>query len=129
MLLMKMKSISEKYLKCEVKNAVITVPAYFNDAQKRATKDVGMIAGLNVMRIINEPTAAAITYGFHDVFVGERSILVFDFGGGTFDVSALSVQKGKIVVKAVRGDMHLGGQDFDNIMLKYCVQKFNRKYK
>ncbi|GLJ47044.1 hypothetical protein SUGI_0993410 [Cryptomeria japonica] len=128
MLLEKMKTISEKYLQCEVKNAVITVPAYFNDAQKRATKNAGMLAGLNVMRIINEPTAAAITYGFHDAFSGERNIVVFDLGGGTFDVSVLSVQKGKIAVKAVRGDMHLGGQDFDNRMLNYCVQKFNRKY-
>ncbi|GLJ47059.1 hypothetical protein SUGI_0993580 [Cryptomeria japonica] len=129
MLLMKMQTISERYLKCEVKNAVITVPAYFNDAQKRATKDAGKIAGLNVMRIINEPTAAAITYGFHDVFTGERSVLVFDLGGGTFDVSVLSVQKGFIAVKAVRGDMHLGGQDFDNRMLNFCIQKFNTKYK
>ncbi|XP_057818610.1 heat shock cognate 70 kDa protein [Cryptomeria japonica] len=129
MLLMKMKTISESYLKCEVKNAFITVPAYFNDAQKRATKDASVIAGLNVMRIINEPTAAAITYGFHDVFTGERSVLVFDLGGGTFDVSVLSVQKGLIAVKAVRGDMHLGGQDFDNRMLNFCVQKFNTKYK
>ncbi|GLJ47061.1 hypothetical protein SUGI_0993600 [Cryptomeria japonica] len=121
MLLMKMKTISEKYLKREVKNVVITVPAYFNDAQKRATKDASMIAGLNVMRVINEPIAVAITYGFHDIFTGERRILVFDLGGGTFDVSFLSVQKGNIIVKAVRGDMHLGGQDFDNKMLKYCV--------
>ncbi|XP_057818655.2 heat shock cognate 70 kDa protein [Cryptomeria japonica] len=129
MLLMKMKTISERYLKYEVKNAVITVPAYFNDAQKRATKDAGKIAGLNVMRIINEPTAAAISYGFHDAFTGEKNVVVFDLGGGTFDVSVLSVQKGKIVVKAVNGDMHLGGQDFDNRMLNYCVQKFNTKYK
>ncbi|GLJ47056.1 hypothetical protein SUGI_0993550 [Cryptomeria japonica] len=108
MLLMKMKTISEKCLKSKVKNAVITVSAYFNDAQKRATKDASMIAGLNVMRVINEPMTAAITYGFHDVFTGERRILVFDLGAGTFDVSVISVQKGKIIVKAVRGDMHLG---------------------
>jgi L1 cell adhesion molecule like protein len=102
-----MKTISEKYIQCEVKNVVITVPAYFNDTQKREKKNVGKIVGLNVMRIINEPMAADITYGFHSVFTGERSILVFNLGGGTFDVSVLAVQKGKISVKAIRGELQL----------------------
>ncbi|KAH9299380.1 hypothetical protein KI387_031062 [Taxus chinensis] len=129
MLLHKMKAIADQYLKCDIKDAVITVPAYFNDSQKRATRDAGKIAGINVMRIINEPTAAAMTYGFSDAFTGKRTVLVFDLGGGTFDVAVLSVEKGKIAVKAVGGDMHLGGEDFDNRMLNFCVQHFNRKYK
>ncbi|XP_057815808.2 heat shock cognate 70 kDa protein [Cryptomeria japonica] len=129
MVLAKMKMTAEQYLKCDVKNAVITVPAYFNDSQKRATKDAGKIAGLNVMRIINEPTAAAITYGFVALDEEKRNILVFDLGGGTFDVSIATVERGKVEVKAVAGDMHLGGEDFDNRMLNYCVQSFNKKYK
>ncbi|XP_057846098.1 heat shock cognate 70 kDa protein isoform X1 [Cryptomeria japonica] len=129
MVLVKMKTIAEQYLQCGVKKAVITVPAYFNDSQKRATKDAGKIAGLDVMRIINEPTAAAITYGFDALEEGTRNILVFDLGGGTFDVSIVTVERGKVEVKAVGGDMHLGGGDFDNRMLNYCVQLFNKKYK
>ncbi|GLJ46844.1 hypothetical protein SUGI_0988190 [Cryptomeria japonica] len=129
MVLVKMKMIAEQYLQCGVKKAVITVPAYFNDSQKRATKDAGKIAGLDVMRIINEPTAAAITYGFDALEEGTRNILVFDLGGGTFDVSIVTVERGKVEVKAVGGDMHLGGGDFDNRVLNYCVQLFNKKYK
>ncbi|KAH9299567.1 hypothetical protein KI387_031249, partial [Taxus chinensis] len=128
MVLVKMKMVAEEYLKCDVENAVITVPAYFNESQKRATKDAGKIAGLNVMQIINEPTAAAITYGFNALKEETRNILVFDLGGGTFDVSIATVERGKIEVKAVAGDMHLGGEDFDNRMLSYCVQQFNKKY-
>ncbi|KAH9299559.1 hypothetical protein KI387_031241 [Taxus chinensis] len=128
MVLAKMKMVTEQYLECDVKDAVITVPAYFNDSQKRATKDAGKIAGLNVIRIINEPTAAAITYGFNSLKGEKRNILVFDLGGGTFDVSIATVERGKIEVKAVAGDMHLGGEDFDNRMLSHCVQQFNQKY-
>ncbi|KAH9299501.1 hypothetical protein KI387_031183 [Taxus chinensis] len=129
MVLIKMRMIAEQYLNCDVKNAVITVPAYFNDSQKRATKDAGKIAGLNVMRIINEPTAAAITYNFCGWKQEKRNILVFDLGGGTFDVSIVTVEGNKIEVKAVGGDMHLGGEDFDNRVVNFCVQEFNRKYK
>ncbi|GLJ09711.1 hypothetical protein SUGI_0114590 [Cryptomeria japonica] len=128
MVLMKMKTAAEQYLKCDVKNAVITVPAYFSDSQRKTTKDAGRIAGLNVMRIINEPTAAAITYGFSEAKEENKNILVFDLGGGTFDVSIVAVKRGKFDVKAVAGDAHLGGEDFDNRMLSYCAQKFN-KYK
>ncbi|GLJ47560.1 hypothetical protein SUGI_1004370 [Cryptomeria japonica] len=129
MVLVKMKMVAEQYLQCDVKNAVITVPAYFNDSQKRATKDAGKIARLNVMRIINEPTVAAITYSFALLGEEKRNILVFDLGGGTFEVSILTVERGMIEVKAVGGDMHMGGEDFDNNMLNYCVQQFNKKYK
>jgi len=104
-----MKEIAESYLGKEIKNAVVTVPAYFNDAQRQATKDAGTIAGLNVMRIINEPTAAAIAYGL-DKKDGERTILVYDLGGGTFDVSLLSIDDGVFEVLATNGDTHLGGQ-------------------
>ncbi|GLJ46845.1 hypothetical protein SUGI_0988220 [Cryptomeria japonica] len=129
MVLAKMKMMAEQYLQCDVKKAVITVPTYFNDSQKRATKDAGKIAGFDVMRIINEPTAAAITYGFDALQEGKRNVLVFDLGGGTFDVSIVTVERGKVEVKAVAGDAHLGGEDFDNRMLNYCVQMFNKKYK
>ncbi|XP_059069076.1 heat shock cognate 70 kDa protein-like [Cryptomeria japonica] len=129
MVLMKMKTIAEQYLQSEVKNAVITVPAYFSDSQRKMTKDAGRIAGLNVMRIINEPTAAAMTYGFGRSQEEKKHILVFDLGGGTFDVSIVVVQKGKFEVKAVGGEAHLGGEDFDNSMLAYCAQHFNKLYK
>jgi len=115
-----------------VKDAVITVPAYFSDSQRKATKDAAVIAGLNVIRIINEPTAAAIAYGFDSGVYSsneKNAILVFDLGGGTFDVSVLTVQNTQFEVKDVRGDMHLGGEDFDNRMLNYCVQRFMRKNK
>ncbi|GLJ09197.1 hypothetical protein SUGI_0103630 [Cryptomeria japonica] len=129
MVLMKMKTTAEQYLESEVKNAVITVPAYFSDSQRKMTKDAGRIAGLNVMRIINEPTAAAMTYGFGRAEEEKKHILVFDLGGGTFDVSIVVVQKGKFEVKAVGGEAHLGGEDFDNRMLGYCAQHFNKLYK
>lgn len=116
MVLVKMKEIAEAFLDKEVKNAVVTVPAYFNDSQRQATKDAGSIAGLNVLRIINEPTAAAIAYGLDKSSgsSGERNVLIFDLGGGTFDVSLLSIEDGIFEVKATAGDTHLGGEDFDN---------------
>jgi len=126
MVLMKMKEISEAYLGREVKNAVITVPAYFNDSQRQATKDAGVIAGLNVLRIINEPTAAAIAYGL-DKKGAEKNVLIFDLGGGTFDVSLLTIEEGIFEVKATAGDTHLGGEDFDNRMVEYFSQEFKRK--
>ncbi|KAH9625902.1 hypothetical protein KSS87_003416 [Heliosperma pusillum] len=133
MILVKMKEIAETYLGKEVKDAVITVPAYFNDAQRKATKDAGVIAGFNVERIINEPTAAAIAYGLDKKLTGynavTKNILVFDLGGGTFDVSLVTVQKDSFEVKAVSGDTHLGGGDFDTRLVSYLVEKFDRKYK
>jgi L1 cell adhesion molecule like protein len=126
MVLMKMKEISEAYLGREVKNAVITVPAYFNDSQRQATKDAGVIAGMNVLRIINEPTAAAIAYGL-DKKGAEKNVLIFDLGGGTFDVSLLTIEEGIFEVKATAGDTHLGGEDFDNRMVEYFTQEFKRK--
>jgi len=126
MVLMKMKEISEAYLGREVKNAVITVPAYFNDNQRQATKDAGVIAGMNVLRIINEPTAAAIAYGL-DKKGAEKNVLIFDLGGGTFDVSLLTIEEGIFEVKATAGDTHLGGEDFDNRMVEYFTTEFKRK--
>jgi L1 cell adhesion molecule like protein len=128
MVLTKMKEIAESYLGTDVKNAVITVPAYFNDSQRQATKDAGVIAGLNVLRIINEPTAAAIAYGL-DKKEGERNVLIFDLGGGTFDVSLLTIEEGIFEVKATAGDTHLGGEDFDNRLVDHFLQEFKRKYK
>merc|ERR1711871_627200 len=128
MVLMKMKEISEAYLGREVKNAVITVPAYFNDSQRQATKDAGVIAGLNVLRIINEPTAAAIAYGL-DKKGDERNVLIFDLGGGTFDVSLLTIEEGIFEVKATAGDTHLGGEDFDNRLVDFCVNEFKKKHR
>ncbi|GLD98821.1 hypothetical protein PINS_up015299 [Pythium insidiosum] len=128
MVLTKMKEIAEAYLGTTVKNAVITVPAYFNDSQRQATRDAGTIAGLNVLRIINEPTAAAIAYGL-DKKGGERNVLIFDLGGGTFDVSLLSIEEGIFEVKATAGDTHLGGEDFDNRLVDYFVAEFKRKHR
>ncbi len=128
MVLLKMKEIAEAYLGGEVKNAVITVPAYFNDGQRQATKDACTIAGLNVLRIVNEPTAAAIAYGL-DKKGGECNVLVFDLGGGSFDVSLLTIEDGVFDVKAVAGDTHLGGEDFDNRMVDYCMEEFKRKFR
>jgi heat shock 70kDa protein 1/2/6/8 len=119
----------EAYLGKEVKHAVITVPAYFNDSQRQATKDAGLIAGLNVLRIINEPTAAAIAYGLDKKASGERNILIYDLGGGTFDVSLLTIDDGIFEVKATAGDTHLGGEDFDNRLVSHVVQEFKRKHK
>lgn len=126
MVLGKMKKVAEEYLGKEVKNAVVTVPAYFNDAQRQATKDAGTIAGLNVMRIINEPTAAAIAYGLNKK--GEKNILVFDLGGGTFDVTLLTIDDGVFEVLATNGDTHLGGEDFDQRVMDYMMKLFKRKY-
>ncbi|KAJ0829514.1 putative Heat shock protein 70 family [Helianthus annuus] len=131
MILGKMKETAEAYLGKFVKNAVITVPAYFNDSQRQATKDAGTIAGLNVIRMINEPTAAAIAYGLDNEsdIVGKINVLVFDLGGGTFDVSVMTIEKGGIFeVKAVDGDTHLGGEDFDNRMVDHCVLEFKRRW-
>lgn len=127
MILQKMKQTAESYLGKEVKSAVITVPAYFNDAQRQATKDAGTIAGLHVARIINEPTAAAIAYGL-DKKSKEMNILVFDLGGGTFDVSILSLDNGVFEVLSTSGDTHLGGEDFDHRMMDYFVKLIKRKY-
>merc|ERR1711943_92778 len=124
----KMKEIAEAYLGKDVNNAVVTVPAYFNDSQRQATKDAGSIAGLNVLRIINEPTAAAIAYGL-DKKGDEKNVLIFDLGGGTFDVSLLTIEEGIFEVKATAGDTHLGGEDFDNRMVDYFLQEFKRKFK
>jgi len=129
MVLIKMKEIAEAYLGKTIKDAVITVPAYFNDSQRQATKDAGAIAGLNVLRIINEPTAAAIAYGLDKKKSGECNILIFDLGGGTFDVSLLTLDDGIFEVKATAGDTHLGGEDFDNRMVTYFIDEFKRKYK
>jgi len=128
MVLGKMKQIASDFLGREVKNAVVTVPAYFNDAQRQATKDAGLIAGLNVMRIINEPTAAAIAYGL-DKKAKEKNILVYDLGGGTFDVSILTIDEGVFEVLATAGDTHLGGEDFDQNIMKYFLGRIKKKHK
>ncbi|KAJ5661658.1 Heat shock 70 kDa protein [Penicillium maclennaniae] len=129
MILTKMRETAEAYLGGTVNNAVITVPAYFNDSQRQATKDAGLIAGLNVLRIINEPTAAAIAYGLDKKQEGERNVLIFDLGGGTFDVSLLTIEEGIFEVKATAGDTHLGGEDFDNRLVNHFVNEFKRKHK
>uniref|UniRef100_A0A224Z482 Molecular chaperone DnaK n=1 Tax=Rhipicephalus zambeziensis TaxID=60191 RepID=A0A224Z482_9ACAR len=123
--LMKMKETAEGYLGHNVKNAVITVPAYFNDSQRQATKDAGQIAGLNVLRVINEPTAAALAYGMDKT--DDKIIAVYDLGGGTFDISVLEIQKGVFEVKSTNGDTFLGGEDFDNALVKFLVQEFKRE--
>jgi L1 cell adhesion molecule like protein len=127
MILIKMKETAEAYLGGTVKDAVVTVPAYFNDSQRQATKDAGAIAGLNVLRIINEPTAAAIAYGLDKKGAGERNVLIYDMGGGTFDVSVLTIEDGIFEVKSTAGDTHLGGEDFDNRVVDFCLQDFKRK--
>merc|ERR1712168_1181248 len=129
MVLTKMKETAEAYLGQDVKDAVVTVPAYFNDSQRQATKDAGVISGLNVLRIINEPTAAAIAYGL-DKKKGaqECNVLIFDLGGGTFDVSVLTIEEGIFEVKATAGDTHLGGEDFDNRMVEFFISEFKRKH-
>ncbi|XP_027330881.1 heat shock 70 kDa protein isoform X2 [Abrus precatorius] len=131
MVLIKMREVAEAFLGHAVKNAVITVPAYFNDSQRQATKDAGAISGLNVLRIINEPTAAAIAYGLDKKASrkGEQNVLIFDLGGGTFDVSLLTIEEGIFEVKATAGDTHLGGEDFDNRMVNHFVSEFRRKNK
>ncbi len=130
MVLTKMKEIAESYLGKEVRKAVVTVPAYFNDSQRQATKDAGTIAGLEVLRIINEPTAAAIAYGLDKIEdAKERNVLIFDLGGGTFDVTLLTIDGGIFEVKATNGDTHLGGEDFDNRLVNHFVDEFKRKNK
>ncbi|RYR76866.1 hypothetical protein Ahy_A01g001390 isoform I [Arachis hypogaea] len=131
MVLIKMREVAEAFLGHPIKNAVITVPAYFNDSQRQATKDAGAISGLNVLRIINEPTAAAIAYGLDKKASrkGEQNVLIFDLGGGTFDVSLLTIEEGIFEVKATAGDTHLGGEDFDNRMVNHFVAEFKRKNK
>jgi len=129
MVLMKMKETAEAYLGKKVSNAVITVPAYFNDSQRQATKDAGAIAGLNVLRIINEPTAAAVAYGLDKRKSGDTNVLIFDLGGGTFDVSILTISEGIFEVKATAGDTHLGGEDFDYRMVMHFAEEFKRKNK
>jgi len=127
MILLKMKETAEAYLGTKVNDAVVTVPAYFNDSQRQATKDAGAISGLNVLRIINEPTAAAIAYGLDKKASGERNVLIYDMGGGTFDVSILTIEDGIFEVKSTAGDTHLGGEDFDNRIVDFCMQDFKRK--
>ncbi|KAJ7905418.1 heat shock protein 70 family [Mycena olivaceomarginata] len=129
MVLLKMKETAESYLGGTCNNAVVTVPAYFNDSQRQATKDAGTISGMNVLRIINEPTAAAIAYGLDKKVTGERNVLIFDLGGGTFDVSLLTIEEGIFEVKATAGDTHLGGEDFDNRLVNHFAQEFKRKNK
>ncbi|XP_015189296.1 PREDICTED: heat shock protein 70 A2-like [Polistes dominula] len=130
MVLIKMKETAEAYLGQTVRDAVITVPAYFNDSQRQATKDAGAIAGLNVLRIINEPTAAALAYGLDKNLKGERNVLIFDLGGGTFDVSILTIDEGSLFeVKSTAGDTHLGGEDFDSRLVDHFCKEFERKYK
>ena len=129
MVLQKMKSIAESYLSETIKDAVVTVPAYFTDAQRQATKDAGTIAGLNVLRIINEPTAAAIAYGLDKKTKGESNVLIFDLGGGTFDVSLLTLDDGVFEVKATAGDGHLGGEDFDNLIMDWAIEEFRKRTK
>merc|ERR1712125_113055 len=127
MILTKMKETAENFLGKEVKHAVVTVPAYFNDAQRQSTKDAGTISGMNVLRIINEPTAAAIAYGLDKK--SEKNILVYDLGGGTFDVSLLTIDNGVFEVVATNGDTHLGGEDFDQRVIEYMMKIFKRKHK
>ena len=130
MVLGKMRETAEAFLAKKVTDAVITVPAYFNDSQRQATKDAGAIAGLNVLRIINEPTAAALAYGLDKNVKGDKNVLIFDLGGGTFDVSILSISEGSLFeVKSTAGDTHLGGEDFDNRLVQHFSQEFQRKYK
>ncbi|CAF4448076.1 unnamed protein product [Rotaria sp. Silwood2] len=128
MILTKMKEIAETCLDKKVTDAVITIPATFNDSQRQATKDAGVIAGFNVLRIINEPIAAAIAYGLDKKISGERNILIFDLGGGTVNVSVLKLEEGIFEVKSTAGNTHLGGDDFDNRMVKYFIQEFKRKH-
>uniref|UniRef100_A0A0V0G426 Putative heat shock 70 kDa protein cognate 2 n=1 Tax=Triatoma dimidiata TaxID=72491 RepID=A0A0V0G426_TRIDM len=130
MVLTKMREIAETYLGGKVSDAVVTVPAYFNDSQRQATKDAGAIAGLNVLRIINEPTAAALAYGLDKNLKGEKNVLIFDLGGGTFDVSVLTIDEGSLFeVKSTAGDTHLGGEDFDNRLVNHFCDEFQRKFK
>ena len=127
MILGEIKENAEEFLGQKVKDAVITVPAYFNNSQRQATIDAGKIAGLNVIKLINEPTAAAIAYGFENNFKEKKNVCVFDLGGGTFDVTILEIDNKKFTVKAIGGDSHLGGVDFDNELIKFCIEKFKEE--
>jgi molecular chaperone DnaK (HSP70) len=127
MVLRKMKEVAETFLGEKVQHAVVTVPAYFNDAQRQATKDAGIIAGLKVERVLNEPTAAAIAYGLDRGKEQEENILVFDLGGGTFDVTLLTIDNGVFEVRATAGDTHLGGEDFDQRLMDFCMIQFKKK--
>ena len=127
MILRQLKEDAETFLDHKVKDAVITVPAYFNNSQRQATIDAGRIAGLNVIKLINEPTAAAIAYGLENQSNEKKNICVFDLGGGTFDVTILEIEGKKFTVKAIGGDSHLGGTDFDNELIKYCIEKFKEE--
>jgi len=129
MVLLRMKETAEAYLGKTVTDAVVTVPAYFNDSQRQATKDAGTISGMNVLRIINEPTAAAIAYGLDKKVAEEKNVLIFDLGGGTFDVSILTIEDGIFEVKSTAGDTHLGGEDFDNRLVDHFIKEFKRKHK
>jgi len=130
MVLSKMKETAEAYLGSKVTDAVITVPAYFNDSQRQATKDAGVIAGINVLRVVNEPTAAALAYGLDKKLKGEKNVLIFDLGGGTFDVSVLTIEEGSLFeVRSTAGDTHLGGEDFDNRLVNHFIDEFKRKHK
>ncbi|KAJ4785190.1 Heat shock 70 kDa protein [Rhynchospora pubera] len=132
MVLIKMKEVAEAFLGCSITDAVVTVPAYFNDAQRQSTKDAGRIAGLNIMRIMDEPTAAAVAYGFGSNDVNsavKKNVLIFDLSGGTIDVSLLNISNGVLKVKATAGDTHLGGEDFDDRMLNHFVEEFKRKHR
>jgi molecular chaperone DnaK (HSP70) len=128
-ILRKLKETAESFLGEPVTHAVVTVPAYFNDAQRQATKDAGAIAGLTVERVLNEPTAAAIAYGLDRSSKKEENILVFDLGGGTFDVTLLTIDNGVFEVKATAGDTHLGGEDFDQRMMSHCIAQFKKLHK
>ena len=127
MVLSKMKEIAETFTGEPIASAVVTVPAYFNDSQRQATKDAGTIAGMEIKRIINEPTAAAIAYGLDKQGEGEKNVLIFDLGGGTFDVSLLTIEDGIFEVKATNGHTHLGGEDFDNALVRHCITIFEKK--
>jgi heat shock 70kDa protein 1/6/8 len=129
MILLKMKEMAETYLGRPVLDAVISVPAHFNYSQRQATKDAGVIAGLNILRIINEPTAAAIAYGLDKKAPSERNVLIFDLGGGTLDVSLLTIDGDILEVKTTAGNTHLGGEDFDNRLVSYFTMEFRRKHK
>jgi L1 cell adhesion molecule like protein len=123
MVLTKMKQTAEAFVGSEIKDVVITVPAYFNDSQRQATKDAGMIAGLNVLRIINEPTAAALAYGLDKKKTGEQHVVIFDYGGGTLDISLITIDDGVFEVKATGGNTHCGGEDLDCIIVNWCIHR------
>ncbi|KAG1800512.1 Hsp70 protein-domain-containing protein [Suillus variegatus] len=129
MVLLKMKETAESYLGYNISDAIVTISAYFDDSQRQATKDAGTISGMNVLHIINQPTAAAIAYGLDKKVIGEGNILIFDLGGGTFDVSLLTIEEGIFEVKTTAGNTHLGGEDFGNRLVNHFTQGFKRKHK